>query len=1333
MDNQKLLVRNRLRERKKQPPVPPTELHPVPGPLTLAAMQDQSNMGNGKKAKKRKINNNILVDIGHVGEGPYDIAPVFAPAEDANDADAVSTTAPVTGCETVFETVIELNDSNTTTEDEEDGSTSQTNTQGDNEDETTVRLTEATSSTSNVTSPDGAIRTTLVKLCNKDGIPIADIFLPKSSTTAKAAPKAVAGGDRPIERNSPVARPVNNIVGRATNQTRTAPVRVSNPYNQPTTTHSVRRTAVQTRTDLPEEDAGGSTATQLTSEATAPINQTPFSTPRILTSDEIMSEDAKVQQLTAADNRLISVYGDTIRQNDGLHLHGGVDEELSTLHRDWYMEVIETKLYLWDLPNTSDGNLFLDILNDLFKDVYDRKCNMELPLLFIACILHKKRGTSGYQKIKMLICTRLELWQQGKVGTLVKCILEAYENSGTPGAARRDQDSQARAYDSMVNQGKLSAAVRNLTNRNKGGLLHPSTVDTNSGELVFDILDKKHPKASVPKDEDFDEYPAVEKDETPFPHDFYEEDILHAASHLSGGPGPGGLDGAMLKDWLIRRGTRSQRLRETMAKFVEVLANGSPDYTMYRAANITRLVALDKTPGVRPVGIGEIWMRLWAHCVHDVTKKAATRECSDSQLCVGQRSGIEGLLHAVRGVFPQSDGWTIDAGDPEECPEEAGSVAQRLSSSMPFNPNAAIDPDRGAAPDQTHSRYEPNIGFGCALFDAKNGFNMLNRYLMLWTVQHRWASASRFVFNVHRHDILCIVRTSPGQEAKTLLSREGITQGGVMGLTIYGIATMPLVERMRVALPTTLVPWYADDSGAVGRAADAAQGLKFLQEEGPRYGYHPEPSKCTFICKAEDEACAREEFERLGLHIKYSRGDRYLGGFVGSAKEKDKWIKEKVENWVQDVMVMADVAVKYPQSVYIGFVKCKQQEWQYVQRVVAGIAHYFEPLEEVIRYHLIPALLGLKSGELDSDLRQTLTHSVKTGGLGILNPMDTAQRVHNISAAATGCLTASLIRNDGTFDIAEHNRTARTTTLEARKGRIEDELLSLTRRGEGNATKQRRDKRNTKNGAWLTVVPTEKNGTVLLANEWRDSVRLRYNFSPQGMQSHCDGCNSAMTVEHAMACKRGGLVHTRHDELRNALHNMCCEATSNSRCSREPKIYMRANQGRQRAARGSSPPTAIPPQTPNTTEERGDVGCFGFWADGRETIFDLRVTDTDAKSYLPTEVSKVLARQEKEKKGKYLNSCHEMRKDFTPMVYSVDGVAGREARSAEKRLAILLAAKWKRQYSQVVYFVRVRMQLALVRSTGLLIRGTRNHQGHNYPPLPDGAALSDWQTWQDEA
>jgi hypothetical protein len=55
----------------------------------------------------------------------------------------------------------------------------------------------------------------------------------------------------------------------------------------------------------------------------------------------------------------------------------------------------------------------------------------------------------------------------------------------------------------------------------------------------------------------------------------------------------------------------------------------------------------------------------------------------------------------------------------------------------------------------------------------------------------------------------------------------------------------------------------------------------------------------------------------------------------------------------------------------------------------------------------------------------------------------------------------------------------------------------------------------------------------------------------------------------------------------------------------------------------------------------------------------MRITDTDAKSYRKKEPKKVLEQHEKEKKDKYLQNCREMRKDFTPMVYSsVDGIAG---------------------------------------------------------------------------
>ena len=96
---------------------------------------------------------------------------------------------------------------------------------------------------------------------------------------------------------------------------------------------------------------------------------------------------------------------------------------------------------------------------------------------------------------------------------------------------------------------------------------------------------------------------------------------------------------------------------------------------------------------------------------------------------------------------------------------------------------------------------------------------------------------------------------------------------------------------------------------------------------------------------------------------------------------------------------------------------------------------------------------------------------------------------------------------------------------------------------------------------------------------------------------------------------------------------------------------------------------------PAITGERGDAGVHAFWKRGRTAIFDVRITNTESRSYRNRDFEKVLASQEKEKKDKYLASCHEMRKDFTPLVYSVDGIAGREAKAAEKRLASYLAKK----------------------------------------------------------
>ncbi len=61
----------------------------------------------------------------------------------------------------------------------------------------------------------------------------------------------------------------------------------------------------------------------------------------------------------------------------------------------------------------------------------------------------------------------------------------------------------------------------------------------------------------------------------------------------------------------------------------------------------------------------------------------------------------------------------------------------------------------------------------------------------------------------------------------------------------------------------------------------------------------------------------------------------------------------------------------------------------------------------------------------------------------------------------------------------------------------------------------------------------------------------------------------------------------------------------------------------------------------------------------------MRITDTECRSNRNKDIDKVLAAHEKEKKDKYLRKCQEERMDFTLMVYSVDGISGREAKHTE--------------------------------------------------------------------
>ena len=110
---------------------------------------------------------------------------------------------------------------------------------------------------------------------------------------------------------------------------------------------------------------------------------------------------------------------------------------------------------------------------------------------------------------------------------------------------------------------------------------------------------------------------------------------------------------------MLRYGAHSDRLRDSVAALVRRLSNNIVPWEDIRALMACRLVALDKCPGVRPIGIGETLRRIMGRAVCLTTRYDLSEACGITQLCGGVRCGIEAAIHAVSDLFRDNhdQGW----------------------------------------------------------------------------------------------------------------------------------------------------------------------------------------------------------------------------------------------------------------------------------------------------------------------------------------------------------------------------------------------------------------------------------------------------------------------------------------------------------------------------------------------------------------------------------------------------------------------------------------------------------------------------------------------------
>ena len=192
-----------------------------------------------------------------------------------------------------------------------------------------------------------------------------------------------------------------------------------------------------------------------------------------------------------------------------------------------------------------------------------------------------------------------------------------------------------------MQKGNINAALNNklLTNSMGHGilLLDQKTIS----ELVL-----KHPQKSCASEDILINGPTEKIHPVQF-ESIIEELIRRAAIKTKGGSGPSGMDadGWRRIPASNRFGTANSDPRKLFGNVVKKLCTDLIETQTIEALLSCRLILLDKNPGLRPIGVGEVLRRTYRIVIVSVLKNDVI-DCTGSlQVCACREAGIETAVH----------------------------------------------------------------------------------------------------------------------------------------------------------------------------------------------------------------------------------------------------------------------------------------------------------------------------------------------------------------------------------------------------------------------------------------------------------------------------------------------------------------------------------------------------------------------------------------------------------------------------------------------------------------------------------------------------------------
>ena len=198
-----------------------------------------------------------------------------------------------------------------------------------------------------------------------------------------------------------------------------------------------------------------------------------------------------------------------------------------------------------------------------------------------------------------------------------------------------------------------------------------------------------------------------------------------------------------------------------------------------------QLIPLDKSPGITPIGAGEVLRRIIGKAILRVLKSDILNVTGYQQLCAGLGSGCEIAVHAVVDLFEE---------------------------------------------DTTH---------GFIQIDASNAFNLINQTLLLHNVKILCPEIATYINKCYMKPSTLFITGW-----KEISSNKGTTQEDLIAMGMYALGLMTLLASIISNNTRNLIHVaFPNDSTGVGKIHELIEWRKNVFHYGPYLGYCVNVSK----------------------------------------------------------------------------------------------------------------------------------------------------------------------------------------------------------------------------------------------------------------------------------------------------------------------------------------------------------------------------------------------------------------------------------------------------------------------------------------------------------